>query len=183
MKTKMIIFFISLATLSMSFSAKCQSGCDLWLGHKWPGAYGPYITDGSISDDWRLAIAAAAGLWSNTPGRCFWFITDIASDNLISAGDYGNAGDAYDAFTLPHYGSDMTITGESMTFNTNASISWSTSGDDGYFDVETAALHEFGHWLDFMDDLSNSYSTMFNGYNGGVNRKIGVVSKLVELRS
>jgi len=63
--------------------------------------------------------------------------------------------------------SGSTIIEADMSFNTR--YSWSTSGS--YYDVQTVALHEFGHWVGL--DHSSSYGSIMYYQYKGTQRHLG----------
>src|SRR6185436_20704313 len=68
--------------------------------------------------------------------------------NLISFGDtaFPWGGGSTLAVTLNYFSSSTGITGEAdILFN--PSVSWSTSGESGKYDIQSVLTHEIGHFL------------------------------------
>ncbi|MBI3292148.1 MAG: matrixin family metalloprotease [Elusimicrobia bacterium] len=68
------------------------------------------------------------------------------------------------------------ITDADMEFNTT--VSWATDGSGGVgspYDIQSVALHEFGHWWG-MDHPTTRESVMFNTYQG-IRRSLGAVDE------
>ncbi len=107
-------------------------------------------------------IKAAANTWNSDCGVTIEY--NSSSPNIIGASGYGGP-DASNSDTymvsktaLDNYGN---ISSASMIINTNSSISWSTNVNqttlqEGYTDVWSLALHEFGHWLGLADNTTSS---------------------------
>lgn len=168
MKTR--IFLVVLAGFFITPAAYSDSDCILWMGHMWVGGYVGFYIDSSVPTEWAPSIADASGTWSTSGAGCFTIYPDIASSFTISTDDLGdiNYGGVAGGRTSWHYTSSVLMKDAKTVFNNNSSITWSTAGTTptGQYDVETVALHEFGHWLDLSDDYGNTGSIMFKDYQG-----------------
>lgn len=140
------------------------------LGYKWPtGAVIDYYINANTDDvtDETAATKSAATSWSQicpanlrlTYGGST-SLTGNSSDgvnivNWVDEGDNGVLATAYIWY------SQDTILETDMVFNDH--YDWDTSGVEGNYDVETVALHEFGHWVGLDHNsgiMSPSYSTV-----------------------
>ena len=129
---------------------------------------------------WEHAIQDAAAVWGA-----------VADINFVQVGDNGAAiGSAGDQQGDPHFG-DIRIGGYSegagvlasadlpppvnggtdagdVFFNTNpAQVSWQTNGSN--YDLETVALHEFGHALGLSHNPTLTQAVMYAYYEGAHN--------------
>jgi hypothetical protein len=119
------------------------------LGIKWPNSSIPVPYRVNATSARNTHVQAAANTWSSA-GANFSFSyagthsrSGGASKNNINEIMWSSLGsnNALAVATIWYQGS--TILETDMTFNTY--YSWSTTGS--YYDVQTVALHEFGHWL------------------------------------
>ena len=120
------------------------------IGIRWPGSSPkvPFVVN--ASEDITKQIKAAANTWSKA-GANFEFLyksghtnTSKATFNGVNEIFRGNLGHnrALAVATIWFNGSQ--IVEADMTFN--SAFAWSTTGSGGY-DIQTVALHEFGHWV------------------------------------
>jgi hypothetical protein len=96
----------------------------------------------SLPYDWRNEVLYAAYTW-NWAGSNFTFNYDASSDNQVLTYYYGVPWPIAETYVY-----DNPITWVIEYFNT--SCTFSIDGSSGY-DVNTVALHEFGHWLQLLD--------------------------------
>ncbi len=123
-----------------------------WFGD-WPVVDFKANTEGSPTGS-LTAVQNAAATWSNA-GAKFTFMYDgphyrngIYEHNLINEITWYNLGAGPTlAYASWRYYSTGEIFEADMVFNTYYNWSTATPTPAGYFDVETVALHEFGHWL------------------------------------
>ncbi len=146
----------------------CITGID-WTYQDNPMAE-PYYVNANAPDitDELHAVTNAADTWSLC-GACFSF---------FYGGTISTAETAFDGINLVFWGTDLspttlaqttywydTLTGDclecDMEFNNN--YTWHTDGDD--YDVETVALHEFGHYL-VLCHSNNPDAVMYPNYKG-----------------
>ena len=128
-----------------------------------------YCFNTTMPDAWKQSVINAANSWSNA-GADFSFYNDSTSSNLWGTVNSGNNGIEALAtcWVMPF---THIISKTEANFNTY--YSFSTDGTNGNYDVESVALHEFGHWLSLMDDRDNSNSIMYY-------RDIGVIRALTQ---
>ena len=120
------------------------------IGIRWPGPSPsvPFVVN--ASDEITTQIRAAANTWSKA-GANFGLTYKSGHTNTSKAtfngvneifrGDLGQHR-ALAVATIWFNGSQ--IVEADMTFN--SAFTWSTTGSGGY-DIQTVALHEFGHWV------------------------------------
>lgn len=120
------------------------------IGIKWPDSSPkvPYIVN--ASDTITEQIRAAANTWSNA-GANFELIyknshtnTTKATFNGVNEVFQGNLGQNRALGVATIWFNGGTIVEADMTFN--SAFTWSITGSGGY-DIQTVALHEFGHWV------------------------------------
>lgn len=136
--------------------------------HRWPTTtitYNYAYADPSFDD----GIDAAAHTWDTDCGVNIAY--DPSSTNNIGSSDLGGAdannADTYMEMSLELDAQGVYISQAQISINTNWSILWSTDVNqtvlqDGFTDVWSLALHEFGHWL-YLGDNTNSSSIMDAG--------------------
>jgi hypothetical protein len=122
-----------------------------YSGVRWPGSSPvvPYKINASTSDR-NQHIQAAAGTWNNA-GANFTFRYDgthsrigLASKNNVNEILWGDLNTGALATATIWYDQNKRILETDIVFNTR--YSWYTNGY-AYYDVQTVALHELGHWL------------------------------------
>lgn len=120
-------------------------------GAYWHIYYAQVNQDSSIPSGWTNSISAATSTWNNA-GTTFYF-SWIATNNKLSYGPLTGVL----ASTYPVFSGDSMISCKT-TFNSNQP--WSTSGASGYYDVQSVATHELGHWL-YLEHSSVSAAVMY----------------------
>lgn len=130
----------------------------VYAGYKWPGSNTLYKYRNTVPASWQNAIYSAAGTWNGNSK--FSLYESSSASNVWGATSYGSTGPV--GVTAISY-SGSTIVGCNADFNTY--FSFSTSPSSSQYDVQSVALHEFGHWLTLNDLYSSSDSakTMY-GY-------------------
>lgn len=159
---KIIICLVMLLQLSLFCSVAFAYDAP---GYKWPINNATYVFLPSIPDSWKPSILNAARTWS-IPSK-FSFYSDGNSQNSWGASNYGSAGPI--AWTnIRKIGN--TITSVATDFNTAMPFGFN---EYGKYDVESVALHEFGHWL-YLGHSSFTSAVMANGtlYKGNIRRDL-----------
>ena len=160
------IFLILCITVTFSY---------IWTGNKWDQNPTYYINE----DLWTIicwgadgAVERAAETWSSVPGQTF---------GLNYAGYTDRNGTYYDedGYNVVGYGSPRehpdnpgeaypTTVGNTIVecdMILNDSRDWSAEFEDECpywcFDVQTVALHEFGHWVGLDDVLDDPWVVMY----------------------
>jgi hypothetical protein len=114
--------------------------------------------------EWNLATFHAALSWNYAPAN-FSFYFSSTSTNTWTAANYGDTGAL--AYTTTYYNpSTKHIVEVDSAFNTY--YPFSIGGGGGTYDVQTVALHEWGHWL-MLNDLRwpwNRSKVMYGAYTG-----------------
>jgi hypothetical protein len=146
----------------------CITGID-WTYLENPMGEYYYVNPNTLDvSDELEAVKNAASTWSSA-GACFQFSYGGTTSNASTAFDGDNVVFWGDGLSYPTLAQTTTwyddVTGNvlecDMEFNRN--IAWSTSGDN--YDVETVALHEFGHFL-VLCHSSNPEAVMYSYYQG-----------------
>jgi len=126
-----------------------------------------YYEHTALAMDWRNAVYYAQSTWDNdsvTTGFEFWYGSD--SENVWDTDSWGTQGTIATTLIFDPVIDDKYLTHVETWFNT--SHSFYTNGTDDY-DVQTVALHEFGHWL-VLEDIPwwkfQSGAVMWYAYTG-----------------
>jgi hypothetical protein len=138
------------------------------LPFRWPSSSIPVSYWVNASSDRNAHVQAAANSWSSAGAN---FSLNYRGTHSRSGGAFMNnknevmwndlnTNTALAVATI--WTSNNTILEADMTFNTR--FNWSTDGWYGY-DVQSVALHEFGHWVG-LDHSPLSESIMYYGYKG-----------------
>lgn len=139
-------------------------------GARWSYSQADWRFSTDFPSSYQTAVRNAANTWTNAPSV---FSFDYDWWELVNKVDWEDLGEST---TLA-----VTITGWSGTLNTtcrggaalisavtnfNSRISWTTNPGSSYppYDMETVALHEFGHWLSLGH--SSSGTVMYYRYQG-----------------
>jgi len=140
-------------------------------GKRWSNAQAEWRFSTDFPSGYKTAVKNAADTWSNA-GSAFNFDYDwYELYNKVDWEDLGSDGPL--ALTYLWYSGTPSYscgTGASLTrvvTDFNNQYEWTTSPDESYppYDVETVALHEFGHWL-VLDDVYSSGPVMYIYYDG-----------------
>lgn len=137
----------------------------------WHGRLATFRLDPSLPSDWQTAIDQGAGEWAMRTRM--WIGKQSTSGNNVWRGSIPAAWQTScpPSTTLACTGVDGPfphIASGGMVFNQNESMGtsgvWCTLGLGT--DVQTVALHEFGHFGGFLDHTSDSGSSMYFQNNG-----------------
>lgn len=132
-----MLLTLFLVNMAVPASAYVYNGC------KWPSGHAEYQIDRyTIPSGWETQIYNARGTWNAAPSP--FYFQQGSSNNIIS---YGSLGDYSTLATTSRLRTGSTITQCTVVFNSNLGPLWSTSGQALHYDVQSVALHEFGHWL------------------------------------
>jgi hypothetical protein len=154
-KKKRIILILSLIIIALLISTT-QVFAYSYSGHRWVSNGTTYDVSG-VQASWRTAIDNAAYTW-NTAGANFYFIK-YSSQHTWGTVNWGD--DGILAMTTVTY-TDYIIDCDAV-FN----VYYNFYTDGRKYDVESVALHEFGHWL-MLNDVNNPWDiwkVMFGSYN------------------
>lgn len=136
----------------------------VYTGESWPYGEAEWRFSTNFPDNYKQSVQNAANTWNNA-GSSFrfsyvwWEITSYV--DWANIGYYGPLGDTDTyVYTFTSYISRAVTTMNSAKY-------WTTSQSPDYppYDFETAALHEFGHWLS-LDHTSDTNAVMYDPYNG-----------------
>lgn len=116
-----------------------------YSGNKWP-SNAVTIDFGSptIPSTWVTPIAQGLAAW-NAASSPFTFSAGTSNQDISVSALGGGGPIAVTSLTI----SGGTITDADVAFN--SSLTWSTSGAAGAYDVQNTATHEFGHFLRLLD--------------------------------
>ena len=117
-----------------------------YQGYHWNGSACPF-SYADLSSSWQAAVQASATMWNNVPSANFTFYHSAYSDNSWSVwyeslGAVGRATAWVDGNNHIY----MAIAAFNIWYD------WDTNEDPDKFDVQSVALHEFGHWLHLADE-------------------------------
>ncbi|RJQ36456.1 MAG: hypothetical protein C4555_07455, partial [Dehalococcoidia bacterium] len=142
-------------------------------GYRWPGSWPTvsYWINENTGDTTGegAAVQAAAATWNAAAAR-FSFsyagptsTTNVQTYNGVNEVIWGTdvTSGALAVTTTWFYQGTYEIVENDMEFNDN--YNWSTSGQ---YDIQTVALHEFGHFLNLSDLSSGSDKVMYYAYTG-----------------
>ena len=139
-------------------------------GH-WHSESVQFKLESSLPNSWKNAIREAADAWED---RTDIIITEnSSSSNSISRGVFPTSWHAYcppdvTAACTKAYDSNNHFTSASIIFNQNISMGTSSVNCalDVGTDVQTVAVHEFGHFAGWLGHSSDSGAAMYGDYNG-----------------
>lgn len=149
-----------LATLFMLL-VTVSSAMAYSLGPKWQFNNVLYVYGASMPDAYKPSVYNSAGTWN--AAATFKIYRDAAATHYWGASNWGSASGAVGITSLNSYNGIITYC--NSDFNTY--YPFATNGDSNSFDVETIALHEFGHWLSLNHSTSSSavmYAYTSRGY-------------------
>ena len=148
-----------------------------YSGNRWATDTVHYFINENTNDSVGegAAVKAAGDAWNNYSNFSLYY------DGPTSSIDYGRNGKNeilwvnYNTYSLAttSYWVDLNgiIIECDIRFN-DISYDWSTSGhpSSGQFDVQSVAVHEFGHWLNLLDLYGDNDTTkvMYGINNGGL---------------
>lgn len=150
-----------LATLLVSMAI--PTSAYVYNGYYWHQGYAHYSIDSTVPSGWTTSIASGASAWNNA-GTSFYFYTLGGSNYLY----YKSLSPLSTLATTTTTYSGNSISACTTTFNSNDP--WSTTGALGYYDVQSVATHEFGHWLS-LGHSSNSAAVMYPTISSGVKKR------------
>ncbi len=151
-----VVMLLSLGVVLGALAHRTANAYNSWScggqWWRWSGQSTTFDYDEGISEGWWQAeIIYANGVWDNSSvGADFDFTADSSSNN-----DWRKVYDPYEskfAFTYPTpqcSGQPLNVTEADTWFNTRYTWEDCDSGtcSSGAYDVQTVAIHEFGHWL------------------------------------
>lgn len=143
------------------------------MGYSFDGQRFVYNTNycyyaSSIPSTWQSssALANARSAWNNA-GSPFRLYYDAGGANYMYAANMGADNGALATtwhITHPNPNQPLLHTDGRIRFNTY--YSWSTSGESTKYDVQSAATHEIGHWLQ-LGHSSTTSATMWSAMGKG----------------
>jgi len=129
-------------------------------GASWPNYYADYTIDlNTIPAFWVNSIDNAAATWTNVTPSHFVFNNVEGSNNVISKGSLDPDVPAQTFI----YASPTVIWKVNMVFSDTIPFDTGSPPAEGYYSVQNAMTHEFGHWLNLKDtyDAACSQVTMY----------------------
>lgn len=146
-----VVIIVSIYVIPLPVSADYS-----YSGIHWDSDY-VYYNAMSLPQAWRTAIMTAHYSWNQT-GANWSFGHSSSATRYVTT---GSAPSNIPAYCIIQYSGNHIFQAD-MYFN-DEDFDFYTNGDD--YDVETIALHEFGHWL-MLNDTSSSGEVMYGGYEG-----------------
>lgn len=131
-------------------------------GYKWTFGTADWRFSSDFPDGYEQSVKNAANTWSNA-GSSFTFNYD--SWEITSKVDWTDLGSNGPLGTTTTNSIGSVILW--VVTDINSAKSWTTSPGSSYppYDIETTALHEFGHWLS-LGNSSSSSAVMYQYYMG-----------------
>ncbi len=145
MKIRTLMISLAVVVMFILFPVQNAQAFE-YQGYHWNGSGCPF-SYANLPSSWQSAVQASATIWNNVPNANFTFYYSPYSDNFwstwyIALGPVGSATTWVDGNNHIY----MCV----ARFNTW--YAWDTNGDPNKFDVQSVALHEFGHWLRLADE-------------------------------
>jgi hypothetical protein len=126
----------------------------LWSGNKWGSSQTSY----HLNTPWNSSITAAGTTWNNAPGSFALAPTgNTAVPGYVTTKDFRTDPNLPDNWTGATALSGAPTITRATTY-LNSALTWYTNGN--WPDVQTVALHEFGHWVEFNDSCTVTASVM-----------------------
>jgi len=131
-------------------------------GYKWDSGTANWRFSIDFPDGYEQSVKNAANTWSNAGSSFTFNYRWWELSNKVDWTDLGD-GSTLGLTTVWYSGSSIS---KAVT-DINSAKSWTTSPGASYppYDVETVALHEFGHWLS-LGHSSSSNAVMYAYYTG-----------------
>lgn len=131
---------------------------------KWTSGTADWRFSTDFPSGYKQCVRDAADTWSDA-GSSFSFNYD--SWEVTSKVDWTNLGSDGPTATsdIAPYGSSI----QWVVTDINSALSWTTSPSSSYppYDIQTTALHEFGHWLSLGDTYLDGTAMLWI-YDGSV---------------
>lgn len=145
----------SLVVLSLVFCLFMSSTAlgYLYSGIKWPTTtiYDRYLSN--LPSSWQTPVGAAAATWNSYSNFKIYKDLGGTSGNSWGAASLGSGtvGITY------YYGSGTTLS-QCLSYYNNQ-YSFSTNPNSSQYDLQSVALHEYGHWLRLLDLYNTLYDS------------------------
>lgn len=148
-----------------------------WIGYYWKeGKAGFRFIDSGYKGKWKKIVRNAAGTWNNS-GACFEFYEDNMAQNGFLRDNLGdpnlNTGVILGKTVYSLNPDNITLKDVHTIITDNQYVEWSTRGNcpSDMYDVETAVLHELGHWLHLSESSSHPEAVMYPDLRMGVMKR------------
>jgi hypothetical protein len=136
-------------------------------GQSWLPTRLVYYDDGALPNgDWRWEVWQAGATWGEAGSDFSLAQATYYSNNDIRIGAADYPFSVASAHRSPLSGNPLTWC--ETVFNQN--MSFSVGGSPTSYDIQTVALHEFGHWLALGDVYDNSSKVMYYSISYGTVR-------------
>ncbi len=149
---------------------------------RWPSQTAFYnITNNLAATEFEPAIDQAASTWGATGAAWFFTPANIPVDAQYGVGD----GISVIDYTTPP--SDPSAPGETTVFvsdgdsteivevdtTLNPNLPWFSTGyDPNSYDVQSVSTHEFGHWLELLNNPANPGDVMYGHIDPGQLKRV-----------
>lgn len=157
----MVILFMILSFMMSTYAFAWS-----YAGYCWPTNNALYKYGNNLPSSYQTPVYTAAGTWNSDPAD-FSLYNDSSANNVWGAANYGSASGMLGITSISKSGT--TVTGANSDYNTY--YSWSTNPGPNEFDLESVALHEFGHWLVLKDIVHPSSAVMYHSLNPGQKKR------------
>lgn len=161
-RISLMLILIMLVTIIGSSYALAYS----YAGCRWQYNNTNYKYGSNLPSSYQTPIYTAAGTW-NSDAADFTFYYNSSAYNVWGAANYGSAGGMLGLTTIT--GNGTTVIGANTDYNTY--YSFSTNPSSSQYDLETVALHEFGHWLVLNDISSPTSAIMYFSLSSGQQKR------------